>query len=93
MEVLRKAALSLMNLAEQCQEYVLNKHPDLIHEQTKELDHLDGIITKFIHDSEKMIDVSDFDHIDHYDEKANDLINDLDAAKQLQFTRIKAGDA
>jgi hypothetical protein len=72
---------------------VLNKHPDLTHEQTKELDHLDEKLASFIHDSEKMIDKSDFAHIDRYDEKTNKLIDDLDDAKQLQFARIKAGDA
>jgi len=59
----------------------------------KELDHLDEKLASFIHDSEKMIDKSDFKHIDRYDEKTNKLIDDLDDAKQLQFTRIKAGDA
>ena len=36
-EVLRKATLALEAIAEQAQEYVLNRHPDLIKKQHEEL--------------------------------------------------------
>ena len=36
-EVLRKATLALFSLAEQAQDYVLNRHPDLIEQQHEEL--------------------------------------------------------
>lgn len=91
-EVLRKAALSLDGLAQICQEYVLNKHPDLIEEQSKELALLSDHLGKFISDSIQMIESDDFARIDAYDKEVDWLIDDLDDLKQLQFSRIKVGD-
>gem|GEM_PF-3547237 len=59
-EVLRKATLSIESMAEQCQEYVLNKHPDMVSSQIEELNLLKSQINIMMQEAILVIDQNDF---------------------------------
>ena len=91
-EVLRKATLALFSLAEQAQDYVLNRHPDLIEQQHEELRILLEHLTWRCEYTQQSLHWGVINSLRSYDNLTEQLVEFTDETKRSQFARIKYGE-
>ena len=86
---MRETAHCLTFITKPCFEHIDNNHKVFSQEQFKELNTIKDEITSVIEDSVKIIDSSDFNNLDDFLAKAQNLINHLRGYRKEQLKRIK----
>ncbi len=70
-------------------EYIDNNHPPLAEEQIRELDTFRKMTSDFFDSTLKLLKISDYDNLDKFLKKENDIVNVIENLQKNQIKRIK----
>lgn len=88
-DYLRKITTSLESTATQARDYALNQHPDLTWSQQEELALLQKKYTEIFSEIETIFEKQNFDFIEHFDNRLDEIMSTIEEFKKAQLTRIK----
>lgn len=88
-DYLRKITTALESAATQARDYALNQHPDLTWSQQEELTQLQKKYTEIFSEIETAFEKKNFDFIEHFDNRLDEIISTIEDFKKEQLTRIK----
>lgn len=88
-DYLRKITTSLESIAIQARDYALNQHPDLTEAQKTELEQLQKHYNAIFSEIETVFKKQQFDLINHFDNRLDEIMSLIETFKKAQLTRIK----